>query len=98
MTDDYAAGHVRAIAEAYSETSGIAMEVSSDLPCVQFYAGNFVLNEQGKNGHTYTKRNGFCLETQTEPNSVNQKGFHSPVIKAGEQYQSTTGYRFFVKE
>ena len=98
VTDNYVPGQVRPIAEAYSGTSGIAMEVSSDLPCVQFYAGNFVVNEQGKNGHVYTKRHGFCLETQTEPNSVNQEGFHSPVIKAGEQYQTTTGYRFFVKE
>ncbi|MBQ9063943.1 MAG: galactose mutarotase [Blautia sp.] len=97
VTDDYAPGKVRVIAEAYSEKTGIAMEVSSDLPCVQFYAGNAIGEEKGKNGHVYRSRDGFCLETQTEPNSVNQEGFHSPVISAGEKYQSTTAYRFFVK-
>lgn len=97
VTDHYAPGSIRAIAEAYSEKTGIAMEVTSDLPCVQFYAGNFIGEEQGKNGHVYHARDGFCLETQTEPNSVNQKGFHSPVIKAGEEYKTTTAYRFYVR-
>ena len=96
VTDNYAPGKVRTIAEACSDVTGIHMEVTSDLPCVQFYAGNFIKEEQGKNGHVYHKRDGFCLETQTEPNSVNQEGFHSPVVKAGDLYQTTTGYRFFV--
>ena len=97
VTDGYAPGTVRVIAEAYSEESGIGMEVSSDLPGVQFYSGNFIICEKGKNGHEYHKREGFCLETQNEPNAVNQEGFHSPVIKAGEAYETTTVYRFFVK-
>ena len=96
VTDDYEEGRVRDIAEAYCKESGIRMTVSSDLPCVQFYAGNFIKDETGKNGHVYKKRNGFCLETQVEPDAVNVPDFHSPILKAGEKFQSVTGYRFSV--
>lgn len=98
VTDNYAKGSVRLIASAYSPVTGIAMDVVSDCPGVQFYAGNFIQNEKGKNGHIYEKRHGFCLETQVEPNAVNVEVFHSPVIDAGEVYHSVTGYRFYVKK
>ena len=96
ILDGYQKGTVREIASACSEKSGIAMTVLSDQPCVQFYAGNFIKDQTGKNGHTYTKRSGFCLETQVEPNAVNEPSFHSPVIAAGEKYRSCTIYRFTV--
>ena len=94
VTDGYSKGVVRPIASAYSEKTGIRMDVSSDLPCVQFYSGNFIKQENGKNGHVYVIRNGFCLETQVEPNAVNTPGFHSPVIAAGEKYHTRTSYKF----
>ena len=98
VTDNYAKGNRRLIATAYSDKSGIAMDVTSDCPCVQFYAANFVKNENGKNGHVYNKRDAFCLETQVEPNAVNVEDFHSPVLNAGEQYDSMTSYRFYIKK
>ncbi|HIZ23625.1 MAG TPA: galactose mutarotase [Candidatus Blautia faecigallinarum] len=98
VTDHYAKGNVRLIASAYSPVTGIAMDVASDCPCVQFYAGNFVHDEKGKNGHIYGKRDGFCLETQVEPNAVNTADFHSPVLRAGETYRSVTSYRFYIKK
>ncbi len=97
VTDNFDEGKSRPIAEAYCSETGIAMSVSSDLPCVQFYAGNFIVSENGKNGHVYTKRNGFCLETQVEPDAVNKENFHSPILEAGDKYNSVTAYRFFVK-
>ena len=98
VTDNYAKGSRRVIASAYNEASGITMDVISDCPCVQFYAGNFVIDEKGKNGHVYNKREGFCLETQVEPNAVNVETFHSPVLEAGEKYQSFTAYKFGVRK
>ena len=56
----------------------------------------FVENEHGKNGHTYNKRDAFCLETQVEPNAVNVEDFHSPILNAGEQYDSVTAYHFYI--
>ena len=91
-------GSNRLIATAYSDKSKIAMDVTSDCPCVQFYAANFVDNEKGKGGHIYNKREAFCLETQVEPNAVNTENFHSPVLEAGEQYDSNTSYRFYIKD
>ena len=98
VTDNYAKGSNRLIATAYSDKSKIAMDVTSDCPCVQFYAANFVDNEKGKGGHIYNKREAFCLETQVEPNAVNTENFHSPVLEAGEQYDSNTSYRFYIKD
>ena len=88
---------IREIACARCEKTGILMEVLSDCPCVQFYAGNFVEQEAGKNGHIYDKRDGFCLETQVEPNAVNVEEFHSPVLEKGERYYSETVYHFSVR-
>ena len=85
------------IANVWCPASGIAMDVFTDCPGVQFYAGNFIEQERGKNGHIYNKRDGFCLETQVEPNAVNVPGFHSPILRAGETYRSETTYRFRIK-
>ena len=98
VTDNYAKGNRRLIATAYSDKTEIAMDVTSDCPCVQFYAANFVENEHGKNGHTYNKRDAFCLETQVEPNAVNVEDFHSPILNAGEQYDSVTAYHFYIRK
>lgn len=98
VTDNYARGNVRPVARAFSEKSGIVMDVSSDCPCVQLYAGNFISGEPGKNGHVYEKRDGFCLETQVEPNAINEENFHSPVLEEGEFYHSVTTYSFSVKK
>ncbi len=86
-------------AQAYSEKSGIAMDVSTTLPGMQFYAGNFITDENptGKGGVQYGKRHGFCLETQVFPNATTHSHFPSPYLKAGERYDTTTEYRFYVK-
>ena len=98
VTDGYNKACIREIARARSEKTGIVMETLTDCPCVQFYAGNFIEHEKGKNGHVYEKRDGFCLETQVEPNAVNVEAFHSPVLRPGEKYYSETVYRFSVEK
>lgn len=91
------AGTMKKMAEAFCEKTGIVMEASTDCCGVQFYAGNFITPHNGKNGVTYNKRQGFCLESQYYPNAVNQTNFASPILKAGEHYKTVTGYRFSVK-
>lgn len=88
---------IRTMAEAYCEKSGIAMQASTDCVGVQFYAGNFVTLQAGKGGAQYDKRSGFCLESQYYPNAVNMPEFPSPVLKAGEKYDTTTTYHFYTK-
>ena len=90
-------GAVVKFAEAYSPRSGICLEAYTDLPGVQFYAGNFITDCQGKKGAVYRKRQGFCLETQYFPDSINQENFQKPLLKAGEKYDTTTCYKFSVR-
>ncbi|NCB93733.1 MAG: galactose mutarotase [Clostridia bacterium] len=85
------------MAKAYSETTGIVMEAFTDCPAVQFYTGNFIKEEHGKNQAVYTKRHGFCLESQHCPNAVNDTHFKQPFLKAGEKYDTKTLYKFSVK-
>lgn len=87
-------GTVRLAAKAKSEESGIGLEVYTDTPGVQFYAGNFISGPAGKDGVSYEPRAGFCLETQYYPNSINEPGFPSPILKKGDRYETTTIYHF----
>lgn len=83
----------RKIAEAKGEE--ITMEVLSDAVGAQIYTGNFVSNTRVcKSGAVYGKHHAFCVETQFFPNSMEFVHFPSPVLKAGEKYDTTTEYRF----
>ena len=87
-------GTLRPAARAWSPDTCILLECLTTLPGVQFYAGNFLAGETGKGGAVYARRCGFCLETQFFPDSPNQPNFPSCVLKAGEEYRSSTVYRF----
>ncbi len=76
------------------EKSGRRMTTYTDLPGVQFYAGNCISYQYGKTDKAYGKRCGVCLETQYFPNAINEKNFASPLLKAGEQFHSITRYAF----
>lgn len=82
------------VAELSSDVSGITMEVYTDLPGVQIYTANFVDNEIGKHGAIYGRRQGVCFETQYFPDAVNHANFPSSICKAGEEYRTTTIYKF----
>ena len=93
VVDDYD-GTVRKIAVAKDDSAGRTMEVYSDLPGVQFYAGNCISETVGKGGAVYSDRSGFCLETQYYPNNVNQPEFPQAIFDAGQPYQTKTIYKF----
>ena len=94
ILDKAVEGSIELMAVASCKESGITMEAFTDLPCVQFYAGNFIAPVTGKNGVFYDKRNGFCLESQYVPNAVNQEGEEKPILEAGDTYDTTTVYKF----
>lgn len=85
---------IRLIATAVAPDDSRTMEVYTDLPGVQFYAGNFIARQSGKNGVTYDKRSGFCLETQVYPDSVNKENFPDCIYGPGKVYETTTIYKF----
>ncbi|MCL6217453.1 aldose epimerase family protein [Zunongwangia pacifica] len=86
-------------ATAYDPESGRFLEVFTTEPGMQFYTGNSldgslkIPNQSGK----YEKRSGFCFETQHFPDSPNQPDFPSVILQAGEEFSSTTVYKFSVK-
>ncbi len=88
-------GELAFCASAYEPESGRYMEVFTTEPGVQLYTGNFLKgNEIGKSGRAYTKRTGFCLETQHYPDSPNKPSFPSTLLNPGETLKSTTIYKF----
>ena len=91
-------GEMREAAVVRCEENGITMKVITDLPGMQFYIGNFIQHEDGKEGCVYGKRSGFCMETQYYPNSCNEENFQTSLLKAGETYNTTTVYAFSVNE
>ena len=91
-------GELSLVASLLDEKSGRYMEVSTDLPGIQFYTGNFLDGTLvGKEGAKYIKRSGLCFETQYYPNAINVPSFEQPVTKAGETYHTVTVYKFSTK-
>ena len=75
--------------------SGRTMEIHTTEPGIQFYSGNFLDGTNvGKGARPYEYRCGFCLETQHFPDSPNQPGFPSTVLRPGDVYTHTTVHRF----
>ena len=93
VTDNYN-GEVRKIAVVKAPEDARVMEVYTDLPGVQFYAGNFIDPQRGKDGASYGKRSGLCLETQCYPDSIHTPNFPSVVYGPTKSYKSTTVYKF----
>ena len=85
---------MRTVAGMRSKETGIVMEVLTDLPGMQFYTGNFLISEQGKEDTEYKKRHGACFETQYFPDAIHKEHFEGPVLKAGTSYDTMTVYRF----
>ena len=85
-------------ARVYEPTTGRVLEVSSDEPGLQFYAGNFLDGTiTGKGGKVYQKRTGFCIEPQHFPDSPNKANFPSTVLRPGQTYKNTIIYKFSAK-
>lgn len=79
-------------------TTGRVMEVWTDQPGLQFYAGNFLDGTiTGKDGKVYQRRNAFCMEPQHYPDSPNKPNFPSTVLNPGETYHCKILYKFLTQ-
>lgn len=88
-------GGVRLAARLKDPKTGRVLEVHTDQPGVQIYAGNFLDGYvSGKNGIRYPRRGGICLETQCFPDSPNKPAFPSCRLRPGEIYQHHMIHRF----
>jgi aldose 1-epimerase len=75
--------------------SGRVLKTWTTEPGLQFYAGNYLTGAfVGIGNHMYRQSDALTLETQHYPDSPNQPGFPSTVLKAGQTYTSETIYGF----
>ena len=91
---------LRLAARVTEASSGRSLEVLTDAPGIQFYAGNFLDGSiTGRAERKFSYRHGFCLEPGLFPDSPNQASFHragypSGVLRPGEYYRQRMIYRF----
>ena len=80
-----------------SPKTGILLDVYTNEPGVQVYAGNFLDGSlTGKKGITYNQRASVCLETQKYPDTPNKSEWPSAVLRPGEKYMSQCIFKFSV--
>lgn len=94
---DQSAGDLNPIAEVHDPSTGRIMQLLSTEPGVQFYSGNFLQGVPGYGESTYAKHAALCLEAQHFPDSPNQPGFPSVVLRPGDRYFHKTVHRFLTR-
>jgi aldose 1-epimerase len=82
-------------ARVVDPATGRVLTIVTTEPGIQFYSGNFLDGTLiGTSGRMYRQGDGFALETQHYPDSPNQPGFPTTVLRPGKVYQTTTIYQF----
>jgi aldose 1-epimerase len=82
-------------ARGYDPRTGRVVDCLTTEPAVQVYTGNGLNGSLiGSSGTTYRQSEGFTLETQHFPDSPNKPNFPSTELKPGQEFHSTTAYRF----
>ncbi len=82
-------------ARGYDPRTGRVLDCFTTEPGVQVYTANGLNGSVvGSSGTTYRQTEAFTLETQHFPDSPNKPNFPSTVLKLGQDYHSTTIYRF----
>lgn len=89
----------RKCATLESPKTGIVLDVYTNEPGIQMYAGNFLDGSlTGKKGITYNQRASVCLETQKYPDTPNKPEWPSAVLRPGEKYMSQCIFKFSVNK
>lgn len=82
-------------AKVTGDKTGLAMEVFTDQPGMQFYTANFMPPDPGAGAAIPDAfRSAFCLETQHFPDSPHHSNFPSTTLQPGEVFTATTIYKF----
>lgn len=83
------------VARVEDPESGRILEVASNQPGVQFYAGNFLnATVVGKSGLAYRQSDALALEPELFPDTPNQPAFGSARLDPGKTYRNVIAYRF----
>lgn len=77
------------------DRTNIQIEISTTLPSVQVYSGNFIKKtDKNKDNSAGLKNGGICFETQFLPDSPNNGNFPSILLKKKDKYNHSTIYHF----
>jgi aldose 1-epimerase len=94
---DGPAGSMRPVARLRAARSGRTLEVRSDQPGLQVYAGRYLDGSTSGRGFRHERHAGICLETQAFPNAVNVPAWQAQIIRRpGETYRHRVVYAFGV--
>ena len=86
-------GKLVVAAQVVSPDTGIRVECRTTEPGLQIYDGHGLQENDGKDGIKWGSFQGFCMETQHFPDSPNHPNFPTTILRAGEEYVSTTEYQ-----
>src|SRR4051794_20351388 len=82
-------------ARAYNPRSGRVLDCFTTEPGLQIYTSNYLNGSVvGSSGMTYRQTAGLTLETQHFPDSPNQPSFPSTELRPGQEFRSSTMFRF----
>ena len=82
-------------ARGYDPRSGRVIDCLTTEPAVQVYTSNGMNGAiVGSSGTTYRQTEAFTLETQHFPDSPNKPNFPTTELKPGQEFRSTTIFRF----
>jgi aldose 1-epimerase len=82
-------------ARAYDPRTGRIIDCFTNEPGVQVYTSNGMNGSVvGSSGTTYRQTEAFTLETQHFPDSPNRPNFPTTELKPGQNFHSTTVFRF----
>ncbi|KAA0053749.1 aldose 1-epimerase [Cucumis melo var. makuwa] len=84
-------------AVVHDKKSGRMLELSTNVPGVQLYTGNYIKDVKGKGGFVYQAHAALCLETQGFPDAVNHHNFPSTIVTPKKPYKHIMLFKFSTK-
>jgi aldose 1-epimerase len=73
-------------------SSGRSLKIVTTKPGVQIFTANSF------KGEPFPKWGGICFETQFYPDTPNQPGFPTSLLRPGETYRHTTEFHFGITD
>lgn len=95
VIDEFKPGRTQIVAVLTDRKSGRVLEVSTDMPGVQVYAGCWLAGSPiNKAGRSYDDYDGVAIECQDFPDAPNVEAFPSTVLRPGEKYKRHINFQF----
>jgi len=99
LIDGYSEGQIQEAAELYSNESGRLLKVLTTQPAVQVYTGNWLEGcPCGKCGRSYFDYEGVAIECQHCPDSPNEPGYPTTVLRPEDNFQQAIIFAFSVRK